>query len=217
MKKYFTLVLIAVFLIGVTTTNASPDSNPAISRAYKAKTDMEGIDAGLALFRMDVGRYPSNEEGLQILVKPTEELARSSAYKPGGYIERLPKDPWGGEYQYRNPGVMNPGKVDLWTLGADGKIGGYGFNADFGNWPESFERYYEPMQREERLRWLTNSMLLGALVGFLVGLPVYLAGVVLAMRAGTSLRLAVRGFHLGALLYLTCLAPAIMAFLFVVD
>ena len=53
-------------------------------------------------------------------------------WKTGGYIDRLPKDPWGNEYQYLNPG--NNGEIDIYTLGRDGRPGGEGLDADIGNW-----------------------------------------------------------------------------------
>ena len=53
-------------------------------------------------------------------------------YKPGGYVKRLQTDPWGNEYQYISPGSQGP--YDLFSLGADGEVGGEGMNADIGNW-----------------------------------------------------------------------------------
>jgi general secretion pathway protein G len=53
-------------------------------------------------------------------------------WKPGGYLDHLPKDPWGGEYQYLNPGIK--GEVDIVSLGRDSKPGGEGYDADIGSW-----------------------------------------------------------------------------------
>jgi hypothetical protein len=73
-----------------------------------------------------------DEQGLQALVaKPTAGPA-ANGWKAGGYVERLPKDPWGNAYQYLSPGIH--GEVDLFSLGADGQPGGAGEDADIGSW-----------------------------------------------------------------------------------
>ena len=86
----------------------------------------------LKLYRLDNQRYPTTEQGLQALVtKPTSGPA-ANGWKQGGYIDKLPKDPWGNPYQYRQPG--RNGAFDIFSLGADGAEGGEGDNADIGNW-----------------------------------------------------------------------------------
>ena len=70
-------------------------------------------------------------KGLDALVtKPSSPEPRN--YRDGGYIKRLPNDPWGNEYQYLSPG--DNGTIDIFTLGADGQEGGEGIAADIGNW-----------------------------------------------------------------------------------
>ena len=82
------------------------------------------------------GLYPDRDhgrrdQGLEALVtKPNDPAIRN--WKPGGYLDRLPKDPWGNGYQYLNPG--NNGEIDIYTLGRDGRPGGEGLDADIGNW-----------------------------------------------------------------------------------
>ena len=77
-------------------------------------------------------RYPTAEQGLNALVVKPETSPVPGNWKPGGYLERLPKDPWGNPYQYVNPGLH--GEIDVLSTGADGKPGGEGLDADIGSW-----------------------------------------------------------------------------------
>ena len=87
----------------------------------------------LKLYKLDNQRYPNNEQGLQALMtKPTTGPA-ANGWKAGGYIERLPKDPWGNPYQYLSPGVHG-GEVEIFSYGADGQPGGTADDADIGSW-----------------------------------------------------------------------------------
>ncbi len=86
------------------------------------------ITQALKLYRLDNSFYPTTEQGLQALVtQPTTSPAPGN-WKRGGYLDRMPKDPWGREYQYLNPGLR--GEIDVFSLGADGRPGGEGVNAD---------------------------------------------------------------------------------------
>jgi general secretion pathway protein G len=98
----------------------------------KVMADLSTFEQALDMYRLDNLRFPSNEQGLSALVaKPTvEPLPR--AWRADGYIRRLPEDPWGKPYQYRSPGEH--GRVDIYSLGADGLEGGEGIDADLGNW-----------------------------------------------------------------------------------
>lgn len=78
------------------------------------------------------GRYPTTEQGLEALIQQPANMADSRNYRTGGYIKRLPKDPWGNDYQYLSPGEK--GLFDVYTLGADGQENGEGAGADIGNW-----------------------------------------------------------------------------------
>ena len=69
----------------------------------------------------------------QALTAPPAGLARPERYREGGYIRRLPEDPWGAPYQYRRPSAHG-GQFDVFSFGADGKEGGEGNDADIGNW-----------------------------------------------------------------------------------
>ncbi|MCD3710141.1 type II secretion system major pseudopilin GspG, partial [Escherichia coli] len=86
----------------------------------------------LDMYRLDNGRYPTTEQGLEALIQQPANMADSRNYRTGGYIKRLPKDPWGNDYQYLSPGEK--GLFDVYTLGADGQENGEGAGADIGNW-----------------------------------------------------------------------------------
>jgi general secretion pathway protein G len=88
----------------------------------------------LKLYRLDNGRYPTSEQGLEALIaKPATEPIPGN-WKQGGYLERnsVPKDPWGKPYLYLNPGVR--GEIDVFSHGRDGQTGGEGPDAEIGSW-----------------------------------------------------------------------------------
>jgi general secretion pathway protein G len=82
--------------------------------------------------RVVAARYPTTEQGLAALVTRPTLAPVPSNWKPGGYLERLPRDPWGHAYQYLSPGLH--GEIDVFSFGADGAAGGEGFDADIGSW-----------------------------------------------------------------------------------
>jgi general secretion pathway protein G len=86
----------------------------------------------LKLYRLDNATYPSTEQGLQALVAKPASQPIPNNWKSGGYLDRIPKDPWGHDYQMLSPGVH--GEIDVFSLGADGQAGGEGNNADIGSW-----------------------------------------------------------------------------------
>jgi general secretion pathway protein G len=104
------------------------------ARVAAAKTDIATVMQALKLYRLDNSRYPSTEQGLRALVeKPTSEPLPLN-WKQGGYLERntVPKDPWGKDYQYLNPGLQ--GEIDVFSFGRDGQSGGAEADADIGSW-----------------------------------------------------------------------------------
>lgn len=104
---------------------------PDQARVVAAKNDVRAIESALNLYRLDNGVYPSTEQGLQALVqKPDTGTIPRNWTKP--YLDRLPKDPWQGDYQYLSPGLH--GDIDVWSQGSDGQPGGEGYAADIGNW-----------------------------------------------------------------------------------
>ena len=97
-----------------------------------ARQDVATLGAALKLYRLDNQRYPTTEQGLKALVeKPTIEPVPTN-WKTGGYLDKLPKDPWGNPYQYLQPGIH--GELDIFSLGADGQPGGTGNDTDIGSW-----------------------------------------------------------------------------------
>lgn len=136
----FTLieVMVVLVILGILATLVVPRimSRPDEARIIAAKQDINAIGQSLKLYRLDNHAYPSTDQGLQALVtKPTAPPLPPN-WKTGGYLDRLPKDPWGNEYKYLNPGVHNSNDVDIFSLGADGAAGGEGNDADVGSWSQ---------------------------------------------------------------------------------
>ncbi len=132
----FTLIeiMVVVVILAILASVVAPAVIKRIDTAQisKAQADIRAYSTALDLFRLDNFRYPTNDMGLQSLVKqPTDPTIRN--WKEGGYINSLRKDPWGNEYQYIYPGTHGT-EYDLFTLGADAQPGGEGINADIGNW-----------------------------------------------------------------------------------
>lgn len=130
----FTLVeiMVVVVILGILAVLIVPRvlGRSDEARQAAAKHDIATIMQSLKLYRLDNGRYPTNDQGLQALVtKPTSAPAPSN-WKP--YLDKLPKDPWGNTYQYLSPGVH--GEVDVFSLGADSQPGGTGADLDIGSW-----------------------------------------------------------------------------------
>jgi general secretion pathway protein G len=100
------------------------------SRTQTAKVQIQNIDAALQLYRLDVGRFPTQEEGLNALVVAPPTAPGWN----GPYLQKTSalNDPWANPYQYRNPGKH--GEVDVYSLGSDKAEGGTGEAADVGNW-----------------------------------------------------------------------------------
>ena len=132
----FTLieVLVVVAILGILAALVVPRimDRPDEAKRFAAKADVGTIVQALKLYRLDNGTYPSTDQGLGALVQRPTSNPVPPNWKQGGYLERLPKDPWGSDYQYLAPGVH--GEIDVFSLGADRARGGEGSNADIGNW-----------------------------------------------------------------------------------
>ena len=131
----FTLIeiMVVVIIIGILAAIVAPNVIGRVDDAQitKAKAEISNLENALKFYRLDNFQYPTSEQGLEALVtKPADPTVTN--WKPGGYLDRVPKDPWGNPYQYLNPG--NNGEIDIYTLGRDGRPGGEGIDADIGNW-----------------------------------------------------------------------------------
>ena len=125
------LVIISV-LVGLVAPNILGRVDEA--RVTAAQTDIATIEQALEMYRLDNHRYPSTDQGLQALVEMPNTSPLPKKWNPAGYLKKgkLPADPWGGQYQYISPG--SAGAFDLYSLGADGREGGEGYDSDLGNW-----------------------------------------------------------------------------------
>jgi general secretion pathway protein G len=130
----FTLVelLVVLAILGLLAAVATPQVMRYLGKAKTdtAKLQVHNLAATLDLFRIDIGRYPTQEEGLQVLVsRPTDAPAWN-----GPYVKKadMLRDPWGVPYVYRAPGQH--GDYDLFSLGADKAEGGSGEAQDVTSW-----------------------------------------------------------------------------------
>lgn len=132
----FTLIeiMVVVVIMGILAALVVPKlmGRTEDARIAAAKQDIATIMQALKLYKLDNHRYPSTEQRLQALVTPPTSGPAATGWKAGGYLERLPKDPWGNPYQYLSPGIK--GEIDVFSLGADGQPGGAGNDADIGSW-----------------------------------------------------------------------------------
>lgn len=130
----FTLieVMVVVVILGILAAIVVPRvmDRPDAARITKAKQDIRALESALNLYKLDNFVYPNTDQGLQALVAKPSGTPEPRNWKQ--YMDRLPKDPWGNDYQYLAPGVH--GAVDIVSLGADGQLGGSEINADIGNW-----------------------------------------------------------------------------------
>ncbi|VXB19866.1 type II secretion system major pseudopilin GspG [Massilia sp. 9I] len=129
----FTLLelLVVIVIIGLLAAYVGPKyfSQLGKSEVTVAKAQIEAFDKSLDTYRLDVGRYPSAEEGLNALMAAPPS---AGAKWNGPYLKKgVPQDPWGRPYQYRSPGTK--GEYEILSLGKDGQPGGTGDNADISS------------------------------------------------------------------------------------
>lgn len=133
----FTLIeiLVVIVILGVLAGLIIPRimDRPEEAKQLKAKIQIESLETALNLYKLDNGRYPSTEQGLQALVQKPD-TGQLKHWRTGGYLEkgRLPVDPWGNPFIYLSPGAN--GDYDLSSYGADGIQGGDGKNKDVNSW-----------------------------------------------------------------------------------
>jgi general secretion pathway protein G len=122
-EEGFTLVelMVVIVIIGLLATVVVINVMPASDRASvtKARADLATLEQGVEMYRLANLGYPSGDQGLQALVQ-------------GGQVRRLPNDPWGNAYRYAAPGRQGQ-PFEIYSLGADGREGGEGENADLAN------------------------------------------------------------------------------------
>lgn len=130
----FTLIeiMVVVVILGILAALIAPNVISRIDDAQitKVKQDLRAIESALKLYRLDNFRYPDTEQGLDALVTPPSDP--NARFPAGGYVDRVPVDPWNRPYGYLHPG--NQGEFDVYSLGRDGQQGGDGLDADIGNW-----------------------------------------------------------------------------------
>jgi general secretion pathway protein G len=135
-SRGFTLIeiMVVVVIMGILAALVVPKlmGRTDDARIMAAKQDISTLMQALKLYRLDNQRYPTTEQGLPALVAKPGTGPIPNNWKSGGYVEKLPKDPWGNPYQYLSPGIH--GEVDVFSLGADGQPGGSGPDADIGSW-----------------------------------------------------------------------------------
>lgn len=136
-QRGFTLieVMVVVVILGILAAVVVPRvmDRPDQARITKVQSDVRALESALNLYRLDNFNYPTTEQGLMALVAQPAGTNAPRNYRSGGYIDRLQKDPWGNDYQYLRPG-RDGRDYDLYSLGADGRPGGEGADADVGNW-----------------------------------------------------------------------------------
>lgn len=137
-QRGITLVelLVVILILGVLTTIIAVNVLPAGDRAktQAARTQISLLSSALQQYRLDVGNYPSPDEGLEALVRAPGNLKRPERYRTGGYLDKpsLPVDPWDNAYVYNIPGEF--GEFEIISYGRDGRPGGEGLDADIGSW-----------------------------------------------------------------------------------
>ncbi len=130
----FTLIelLVVLVILGLLAALAGPRVMKYLGGAKSdtARLQVEEFSAALDLYKLEVGRYPNTQEGLQALVQAPSGVTGWN----GPYLKKkeVPKDPWGNDYHYSAPGEHGP--FDLSSLGADNQAGGEGENKDILNW-----------------------------------------------------------------------------------
>ena len=133
----FTLIeiLVVIVILGVLAALIVPNviQRPDEARATVAKSDIAAIMQALKIYRLDNQRYPTAEQGIAALVAKPELPPVPPNWKGGGYLEKLPKDPWGDEKVLVMLSRVR-GEVEVMSFGADGQAGGSGVDADIGSW-----------------------------------------------------------------------------------
>ena len=131
----FTLVeiMVVVIVLAILAATVIPQfiGTTTDAKISAAKANISELESALERFYVQMDRYPTTSEGLQVLVEPPSGDA--SAWR-GPYVKQIRPDPWGQPFQYKRPGTRHPNSYDLWSQGADRVEGGEGSSSDIGNW-----------------------------------------------------------------------------------
>lgn len=134
----FTLIeiMVVIVILGILAGLIVPRimGRPEEARRTKAALTLRSLDSALKLYKLDNGVYPTTEQGLEALIDKPDTGTVPGNWREGGYLDstRVPKDPWGNDYVYIQPGEY--GDYDLSSYGRDGEKGGEGDNADINLW-----------------------------------------------------------------------------------
>ena len=135
-QRGFTLIktMIVISILAILAAFVVPKimNGPGEAKRIVGKKDIGTIVQALQFYRRDNGRYPTQAQGLHALIEKPATDPVPTMWKDGGYLGRLPNDPWGNAYQYLNPGVHS--EIDVFSYGADSMQGGEGNDADIGSW-----------------------------------------------------------------------------------
>jgi general secretion pathway protein G len=136
-SRGFTLIeiMVVVVILGVLAAIVIPKflDRPDQARVTKTKIDMKSLEEALGMFKLDNGFFPSTEQGLDALGTKPDTGRTPGKYAAGGYLKKVPLDPWNSPYVYLSPGLHNK-DFDMISYGADGEPGGEGFDADINSW-----------------------------------------------------------------------------------
>ncbi len=132
-RSGFTLIeiMVVVVILGLLAALVVPRIGPQVAEAQRttAQTQIRSLEDALEMYRLHNGFYPSTQQGLDALVKAPATSPVPKRYAEGGYIKKVPDDPWGNPYIYRN----DNGRIRIISTGPDGEEGGEGVNADISN------------------------------------------------------------------------------------
>ena len=122
------IVVLAIIAIVAALIVPKVIGRPDQARVTMAGADLRSVASALEMYRLDNGRYPTTDQGLEALVERPSSPPEPTNWHVEGYLAQVPVDPWGNSYIYRSPGET--GRFDLVTYGADGEPGGEGYDAD---------------------------------------------------------------------------------------
>ena len=137
-RRGFTLIelMVVIVILSILAVYVAPKlvGREEQAKQVKARVDIQGLETALKLYKLDNGRYPTTEQGLEALVTPPDTGKIPENWPDGGYVEKgkIANDPWGNPYVYLSPG--SHGDYDIVSYGADGEPGGEGENKDIKSW-----------------------------------------------------------------------------------